>query len=79
MLEAGNFQAMCRASRRHLLYVNKYFMKRAEHFMDEYAQNALELEYYWGRVEFTPGRGAIHLHILGIARNKAYLHANLKI
>jgi hypothetical protein len=24
-------------------------------------------------VEFAPGRGAIHLHIIGIARDKAYL------
>ena len=27
----------------------------------------------WGRVEFAPGRGAIHLHLLGIAKDKAYL------
>ena len=74
LIEAGNFQAMCRASRRHPLYVNQYFMMRAERFMDEYARHALELEYYWGRVEFAPGRGAIHLHILGIAKNKAYLN-----
>ncbi len=36
--------------------------------MDEFARDALDLEYYWGRVEFAPGRGAIHLHILGIAK-----------
>ena len=42
--------------------------------MDEYAQHAFELEYYWGRVEFAPRRGAIHLHILGIAKNEAYLN-----
>ena len=42
--------------------------------MDEYAWHALELEYYWGRVEFAPGHGAIHLHILGIAKNKTYLN-----
>jgi hypothetical protein len=24
-------------------------------------------------VEFAPGRGAIHLHIVAIAKNKAYL------
>jgi len=42
--------------------------------MDEFAREAFDLEYYWGRVEFAPGRGAIHLHILGIAKNKAYLH-----
>ena len=34
---------------------------------------ALGIEHYWGRVEFAPGRGQIHLHMLGIAKNKAYL------
>ncbi len=28
---------------------------------------------YWGRVEFAPGRGAIHLHIVAIAKDRAYL------
>jgi hypothetical protein len=34
----------------------------------------IDLEHYWGRVEFAPGRGQIHLHILAIMRDKAYLH-----
>ncbi len=36
-------------------------------------KKSLGIEHYWGRVEFAPGRGAIHLHIVGIAYNKAYL------
>ena len=32
-------------------------------------------EQYWGRVEFAPGRGAIHLHMICIARDKVYLRA----
>ena len=48
-------------------------MHRAKTFMDIFAQEVLNLEYYWGRVEFASGRGAIHLHILGIAKNKGYL------
>ena len=66
--------AMRRAAREHSAYVNLYFMKRAKIFMDTFAKDALDLEYYWGRVEFASGRGQIHLHILGIAKNKAYLH-----
>ncbi len=42
--------------------------------MDDYTRNLLDLEHYWGQVEFAPGRGAIHLHILGIAKNMGYLH-----
>ncbi len=32
------------------------------------------IEHYWGWVEFAPERGQIHLHMLGIAKNKAYLN-----
>ncbi len=38
-------------------------------------KKALGIDYYWGRVEFAPGRGAIHLHIIGITRGQAYLQA----
>lgn len=74
LLRDGNFRAMCRAARKFPMYVNEYFMMRAKQFMDEFARDALDLEYYWGRVEFASGRGAIHLHILGIGKNKAYLN-----
>ncbi len=33
------------------------------------------MDHYWGRVEFAPGRGANHLHMICIARDKAYLRA----
>ena len=32
----------------------------------------LGIKHYWGRVKFALGRGQIHLHMLGIATNKAY-------
>ena len=75
LLRNGNQSAMKKASRKHALYVNEYFMIRAKRFMDTFARTVMNLEYYWGRVEFASGRGAIHLHILGIAKDKAYLHA----
>jgi hypothetical protein len=34
---------------------------------------ALGIEHYWGYVEFAPGRGAIHIHIVAIAKDIAYL------
>ena len=49
-------------------------MKRANEFMDGYARDVLGIKYYWERVEFSAGGGQIHLHILSIAKNKAYLH-----
>jgi hypothetical protein len=48
-------------------------MKHANSFMKTVMKKALQIEHYWGRVEFAPGRGAIHLHIVAIAKNKAYL------
>ena len=35
----------------------------------------MNLEYYQGHVEFSSGRGAIHLPILGNTTEKAYLDA----
>jgi hypothetical protein len=36
-------------------------------------KNTLQIEHYWSRVEFAPGRGAIHLHVVVIAKDRAYL------
>ncbi len=65
--------AMSSASRRHPLFVNEYFMRRAKSFMATVIKMALGIEHYWGRVEFVSGRGAIHLHIVAIANDMAYL------
>jgi hypothetical protein len=65
--------AMSNASWRHPLFVNEYFMRRAKSFMATVIKTALGIEHYWGRVEFAPGRGAIHLHIVAIANDMAYL------
>ena len=73
LLDNNDFSAMQKASRRYPLFVNDFFMKRARSFMKNVLSKALGIEHYWGRVEFAPGRGQIHLHMLGIAKNKAYL------
>ena len=65
--------AMSNASWRHPLFVNEYFMRRAKSFMATVVKMALGIEHYWGRVEFAPGRGAIHLHIVAIVKDMAYL------
>ncbi len=67
--------AMSNASRRHPLFVNEYFMRRAKSFMATVVKTALGIEHYWGRVKFAPapGHGAIHLHIVAIAKDTAYL------
>ncbi len=48
-------------------------MRRAKSFMATVVKAALGIEHYWGRVEFAPRRGAIHLHIVAIANDMSYL------
>ncbi len=48
-------------------------MRRAKSFMATVVKTALGIEHYWGCVEFAPGRGAIHIHIVAIAKDMAYL------
>lgn len=67
------FKAMCKSARRWPLFVNEYFMERAKLFLDTIVKEALGVDHYWGRVEFAPGRGQIHLHLLAIAKDKSYL------
>lgn len=69
----GDPEVTYAAVKRHPIHVNEFFMQRAQSFLDGYAREVLDLEYYWGRVEFAPGRGQIHLHLLGITKDRAYL------
>ena len=41
--------------------------------MKEVTKEALDIYHYWGRVEVAPGRGQIHLHMLGILKDRVYL------
>ena len=74
LLAKKDFVAMTKSVKRFTLYVNDFFMKRSRVFLDTVVKNALGIEHYWARVEFAPGRGQIHLHLLGIGRDKSYLY-----
>ena len=74
LLSKNDFSAMCKSVKRFTVYVNEFFMKRSKVFLDTVVKNALGIEHYWARVEFAPGRGQIHLHLLGIGRDKSYLY-----
>ncbi len=65
---------MQKASNKYSLSVNNFFVNRAHFFMKTVLKYALDIQHYWHRVEFAPARGQIHLHILGIAKDKAYLN-----
>lgn len=72
-LEKNDFTAMSKAAKRFTVYVNEFFMKRSKVFLDTIVNKVMGIEHYWARVEFAPGRGQIHLHLLGIGRDKSYL------
>jgi hypothetical protein len=72
-IESGNSFVIKKSAKRYALYVNDFFMKRATKFLKTVLKDALGIEHYWARVEFAPGRGQIHLHLLAIARGRAYL------
>jgi len=54
---------MSNAARKYPLFVSEFFMKRVNLFIKIVMKISLQIEHYWGRVEFTPGSGAIHLHV----------------
>jgi hypothetical protein len=72
-IKNGGRKEMSNSARKYPLFVNEFFMRGANSFMKTVMKNALQLEHYWGRVEFAPGRGAIPLHVVAIANDKAYL------
>ncbi len=74
LLENNHFKAMQKASKKYPLFVNDFFMKRDRSFMSTVLKDALGIEHYWGRVKYAPGMDQIHLHMLGIAKDKAYLN-----
>ena len=73
LLRGNDFKATKKSATMYSLYVNQFFMKRIDKFMKTVIKEALGIEHYWGRIKFAPGRGQIHLHMLEIAKDRAYL------
>ena len=55
------------------MFVNDFFVKRARSFLKEEMKEALGIDHYWGRIKFAPGKSQIHMYMLGIYKDKAYL------
>ena len=73
-IEYNIMSAISMSVRKYPLLVSEFFMIRGTLFIQIILKKMIDLEHYWGRVEFAPGRGQIHLHILAIMKEKAYLH-----
>ena len=72
-LKSGDFTAMAKSARRCPGFSSIFPMKHVDDSMETVVKDAPGIEHYWGRVELAPGRGEIHLHIIAIGRDKAYL------
>jgi hypothetical protein len=73
-IEKNKLGAISVSVRKYPLLVSEFFMIRGTLFIETVLKKMIDLDYYWGRVEFAPGRGQIHLHILAIMKDKAFLH-----
>lgn len=50
--------------------IQEYFQKRVEIWLETVGKEVFNIEHYWVRYEFAPGRGQIHAHFLAIAKNQ---------
>jgi hypothetical protein len=55
---------MSNSARKYPLFVNEFFMKGANSFMKTVMKNALQLEQYWGHVEFAPQVEELYTYML---------------
>jgi len=78
-IKNGGGKEMSNAARKYLLFVSEFFMKHVNLFIKIVMKHSLQIEHYWGCVEFAPGRGAIHLHVVAIAKDRAYSNFFIKL
>ena len=68
------FEAKCYLVDTYTAIIQEYFQLRLDNWMETIGKDVFEIKYYWGRFEFTKGRGQIHAHVLGIPSNLHLLH-----
>ena len=68
-IKNGDYAARFKAARDHPLLVIEFFQKRVQLWFETIGKDVFKIKYWWGRYEFAPGRGQIHLHTLCIAEN----------
>lgn len=63
------------------IVIQEYFQKRFEVWMETVGKPLFGISHYWGRFEFAPGRGQIHIHFIAIRKDQGILrlcHEDLK-
>lgn len=62
------------------IIVQEYFQLRVKHWIDTVGKKIYKIKHYWGRFEFAPSRGQVHLHLLAISDFTSfhrYLHKHV--
>jgi hypothetical protein len=52
------------------IVVQEYFQIRVKAWFETVGKSVFDIQHYWARYEFAPGRGQIHTHVLGISSDK---------
>jgi hypothetical protein len=52
------------------IVVQEFFQARVEAWFETVGKSVFNIEHYWIRYEFAPGRGQIHAHVLCISNDK---------
>jgi hypothetical protein len=55
------------------IVVQEYFQIRVELWINTVGRIVFGIEHWWGRFEFTPGRGQIHIHLLATRKDQSIL------
>ena len=55
------------------IVVQEYFQKRVDIWINSVGRAIFGIAHWWGRFEFTPGRGQIHIHFIAIRKDQSIL------
>ena len=55
----------------HTLVVQEHFQKRVNLWLKTVGRIVFGIKHHWGRFEFAPGRGQIHVHLLAISSDNS--------
>ena len=64
------------------IVVQQYFQERVKIWLTTVGKTIFDIEHYWVRYEFAPGRGQIHAHLLAITKDQTIqqlCHEDLKL
>jgi hypothetical protein len=53
------------------IVVQEYFQERFNKWMEFFGRPIFGISHFWGRYEFAPGRGQIHIHLLAIRADQS--------